>query len=166
MNPSGRRHTGPFFARTPWSCVAEWPYYSVNVVVEGFGSIHGNYVEPGEPIDTVGAPEDLQAGAERVIAASRQAGLINTLYSGPAMAASLPLSPIRAVTKAKGGKLYIERTMLRERIAATKGFQGITGEPSCDPVGVCGRSRMTIALHTDSSVTVLAQVPVVCHAAL
>ena len=83
MNPSGRRHTGPFFARTPWSCVAEWPYYSVNVVVEGFGSIHGSYVEPGEPIDTVGAPEDLQARAEQGIAASREVGLINTLHSGP-----------------------------------------------------------------------------------
>ena len=161
MNPSGRRHTGPFVARTPWPCVAEWPYYSVNVVVGGLAASTAATSNLAEPLDTVGAPEDLQAGAEQVIAASREAGLINTLYSGPAMPASSLLSPNRAVAEAQGGKLNIGRTMLRERTAATKGFQGITGEPSCDPFGVCGSCRMTIAHHTDTSISDPAKVPVV-----
>ena len=64
------------------------------------------------------------------------------------------------------------RMAFLQRQCGGRGFGSIhggyvePGEPSCGLVGVCGRSRMTIAHHIDSSVTVLAQVPVVCHAAL
>ena len=75
----------------------------------------------------------------------------------------LLLSAIKAVAVAEGGKLYIDRAMLREELGTTTGFQGIAGELSCDEFGDCGSGRMTISYHTDSRITDPAQVPVVYH---
>ena len=75
----------------------------------------------------------------------------------------LLLSAIKSVAEAEGGKLYIDRAMLREELWATTGFQGIMGELSCDEFGDCGTGHVTIYYHTDSGITDPAQLPVVYH---
>ena len=75
----------------------------------------------------------------------------------------LLLSAIKSVAEAEGGKLYIDRAMLREELWATTGFQGIMGELSCDEFGDCGNGHVSIYYHTDSGITDPAQLPVVYH---
>ena len=76
-------------------------------------------------------------------------------------ATTLLLTAIKSVAVEEGGKLYIDRTTLREEIGATVGFQGIIGAISCDDFGDCGTGRVNIYHHTDSSVTDPAQLPAV-----
>ena len=62
-----------------------------------------------------------------------------------------------------GGTLYVDRAELREELAATAGFRGITGTLSCDAFGDCGTGHVNIYLHADSAVTDPAQLPEVYH---
>ena len=75
----------------------------------------------------------------------------------------LLLSAIKSIAESEGGKLYIDRAMLREELGATTGFQGIMGELSCDDFGDCGTGRVSIYHHTDLGITDPAQLPVVYH---
>ncbi len=76
---------------------------------------------------------------------------------------TLLLRAIRSVAVVDGGKLYVDRAVLRKEIGATSGFQGITGILSCDEYGDCGTGRVNIYHHEDSSVTDPAQLPAVYH---
>ncbi len=78
-------------------------------------------------------------------------------------ATSLLLSAINSVAVEEGGKLYVDRAVLREEIGATSGFQGIIGVLSCDDFGDCGTGHANIYHHTDSAITDPAQLPVVYH---
>ena len=75
----------------------------------------------------------------------------------------LLLSAIKSIAESEGGKLYIDRAMLREELGATTAFQGIMGELSCDDFGDCGTGHVSIYHHTDSGITDPAQLPVVYH---
>ena len=72
--------------------VAEWSRYSIELAVRDFGSIHGREVELGEPIDGMCSEEGGRASAEQIIADSQVVGVIGTLCSGSAVAASPLLS--------------------------------------------------------------------------
>ncbi len=76
-------------------------------------------------------------------------------------ATTVLLSAIQSVAVEEGGKLYLDRAVLREEVGATVGFHGIIGAISCDDFGDCGTGRINIYHHVDSSITNPAQVPVV-----
>ena len=78
-------------------------------------------------------------------------------------ATTLLLSAINSVAVQDGGTLYVDRAALREELASTAGFRGITGILSCDEFGDCGTGHVNIYLHTDSAVTDPAQLPEVYH---
>ena len=76
-------------------------------------------------------------------------------------AATMLLLAIEKVAVEDGDTLYIDRAKLREALAGVAGFRGIIGVISCDEFGDCGTGRVHIAHHTDSSVTDIAELPVV-----
>ncbi len=76
-------------------------------------------------------------------------------------ATTLLLRAIETVAVADGDILSIDRAKLRAALTATAGFQGIIGAISCDEFGDCGTGRIHITHHTDSSITDVAQLPVV-----
>ena len=76
-------------------------------------------------------------------------------------ATTLLLRAIETVAVADGESLSIDRAALRAALTGTAGFQGIIGTISCDRFGDCGTGSVQIAHHTDSSITDVAQLPVV-----
>ncbi len=72
--------------------------------------------------------------------------------------ATMLLRAIEEVAVEDGDTLYIDRAKLRE---ALTGFRGVIGVISCDEFGDCGTGRVQIVHHTDSSVTDIAELPVV-----
>ena len=68
-------------------------------------------------------------------------------------ATTLLLDAIRAVAEIHGRQLYIDRAKLRERIAATEGFQGLIGAISCVAFGDCGNGNTNVYHHTDTAIT-------------
>ncbi len=76
-------------------------------------------------------------------------------------AATLLLKAIESTAVEEGGVLHMDRAALREEIGAAAGFQGIIGKLSCDEFGDCGTGRVNIYFHADSSITDVAQLPVV-----
>ena len=76
-------------------------------------------------------------------------------------ATTVLLSAVKSVAVEQGGKLYIDRAALRAEIATTSGFQGLIGPLSCDDFGDCGTGRVNIYHHPDTSITDIAQLPVV-----
>ena len=76
-------------------------------------------------------------------------------------AATMLLRAIEEVAVEDGDTLYIDRAKLREVLAGVTGFRGIIGAISCDDFGDCSTGRVQIAHHTDSSVTDVAELPVV-----
>ena len=75
-------------------------------------------------------------------------------------ATTILLSAIESVAVEDGDRLHIDRAALREQVGATA-MSGIVGSVSCDAFGDCGTGRMNIYHHTDTSVTDVAQLPVV-----
>ena len=61
----------------------------------------------------------------------------------------------------RGKTLHVDRAALREALSAVSGFEGITGVLSCDEFGDCGSGHVDVVHHTDSSVTDVAELPVV-----
>jgi len=51
---------------------------------------------------------------------------------------------IQKVAVQDGDKLYIPRTALRDTIAATKDFKGLTGNITCDPNGDCADPKIAV----------------------
>ena len=76
-------------------------------------------------------------------------------------AATMLLREIDDVAIADEDTIFIDRTMLREALTATSDFSGIIGAISCDEFGDCGTRHTQISQHTDSSVTEVANLPVV-----
>ncbi len=73
-------------------------------------------------------------------------------------ATTMLLRAIEEVAVADGDSLYIDRSKLRE---ALSDFKGIIGVITCDEFGDCGTGRVQISHHTDSSMTDIAELPVV-----
>jgi branched-chain amino acid transport system substrate-binding protein len=71
------------------------------------------------------------------------------------------LQAIEKVAVGNGDTLYIDRAKLREALTGLSGFRGIIGVISCDEFGDCGVGSVAISHHTDSSVTDVADLPVV-----
>ena len=76
-------------------------------------------------------------------------------------AATMLLRAIDDVAVGNGDTLYIDRAKLREALTGLSGFRGIIGVISCDEFGDCGVGSVAISHHTDSSVTDVADLPVV-----
>ncbi len=76
-------------------------------------------------------------------------------------AATMLLRAIEEVAIADGDSLHIDRAKLREALSGTTGFRGVIGVISCDEFGDCGVGSIQISHHTDSSVTNIADLPVV-----
>ena len=76
-------------------------------------------------------------------------------------ATTILLRAIEEVAVDKGDSLYIDRAKLREALTGTDGFNGVIGTISCDEFGDCGTGRVYIYHHTDSAVTVVADLAVV-----
>ena len=72
--------------------VSDWARYSAELAVRDFGPIHGHEVELGERIDGMCSADGGRASAEQVIANPQVLGVIGTLCSGSAVAASPLLS--------------------------------------------------------------------------
>ncbi len=64
-------------------------------------------------------------------------------------ATTLLLAAIDSVAVADGDDLVIDRTELREALAATRQFGGIIGSLSCDEFGDCGTGAVQIAHNPD-----------------
>ncbi|MFO3796847.1 MAG: branched-chain amino acid ABC transporter substrate-binding protein, partial [Anaerolineales bacterium] len=66
-------------------------------------------------------------------------------YNAPAYdAAMILLSAIEKVAVEQNGTLYIPRQALREAIATTKDFKGLSGVLTCSPYGDCGSPSVQI----------------------
>ena len=76
-------------------------------------------------------------------------------------AATMLLRAIEEVAVEDGDTLHIDRAKLRKALTGLTGFSGVIGVISCDEFGDCGTGRVHIAHHTDSSVTDIAELPVV-----
>ena len=76
-------------------------------------------------------------------------------------ATTILLQAIGEVAVDYGDTLVIDRAKLREALTNIAGFSGIIGNISCDEFGDCGTGRLHISHHTDSSVTDVAELPVV-----
>ena len=76
-------------------------------------------------------------------------------------ATTILLRAIEEVAVVDGDTLVIDREELRQALTATAGFEGIIGTISCGEFGDCGTGRVNIYHHTDASVTVVSEVPVV-----
>ena len=76
-------------------------------------------------------------------------------------AATILLRAIEEVAVGDGDTLYIDRAKLREALTGVTGFRGVIGVISCDEFGDCGVGSVQISHHTDSSVTDVADLPVV-----
>ena len=76
-------------------------------------------------------------------------------------AATMLLRAIEEVSVSDGDTLYIDRAKLREALTGLAGFEGVIGVISCDEFGDCGTGHMHMAHHTDSSVTDIADLPIV-----
>ena len=76
-------------------------------------------------------------------------------------AATMLFRAIEEVAVEDGDMLYIDRAKLREKLTGGTGFRGVIGVISCDEFGDCGTGRVHIMHHTDSSVTDIAELPVV-----
>ena len=76
-------------------------------------------------------------------------------------ATTMLLRAINKVAVEDVDALYIDRARLREALTGVAGFRGVIGLISCDEFGDCGTGRVHIAHHTDSSVTDIAELPVV-----
>ena len=72
--------------------VSDWARYSAELAIRDFGTIHGHEVELGEPIDGMCSADGGSAGAGQIIANPQVIGVIGTLCSGSAVAASPLLS--------------------------------------------------------------------------
>ncbi|MDE2998775.1 MAG: branched-chain amino acid ABC transporter substrate-binding protein [Gemmatimonadota bacterium] len=68
--------------------VSDWARYSAELAIRDYGPIHGHEVELGEPIDGMCSQDGGIASAERIIANPQVIGVIGTLCSGSAVAAS------------------------------------------------------------------------------
>ena len=103
-----------------------------------------------------------KSGGEVLAALETRYGTPETPYWAHAYdATALLLSAIDAVAVNRGGKLYVDRALLRQELAATNEFQGLLGELSCDDFGDCGTGYVDIFHHTDSTVADPARLPVV-----
>ena len=80
-------------------------------------------------------------------------------------ATTILLRAIEEVAVEYGDTLVIDRAKLREALTNIAGFSGIIGNISCDEFGDCGTGRLHISHHTDSSVTDVAELPVVYRSA-
>ena len=78
--------------------ISDWARYSTELAIRDFGTIHGYEVELGESIDGMCSAEGGRASAEQVIADPQVLGIIGTLCSGSAVAASPLLSAAGLVT--------------------------------------------------------------------
>ncbi len=76
-------------------------------------------------------------------------------------ATTILLRAIEETAVAEGDTLHIDRAMLRENLSGTSGFGGIIGSITCDDFGDCGTGRIVVYHHTDSSITEVADLPVV-----
>ena len=76
-------------------------------------------------------------------------------------ATTVLLRAIEDTAVADGDSLFIDRAKLREELTRVAGFNGIIGKISCDEFGDCGTGRIQISHHTDSSITDIAELPVV-----
>ncbi len=81
-------HIRSILAHVVVPSVATWARYNIELAIRDFGSIHGHEVELGEPIDGMCSPEGGRTSAEQVIADPQILGVIGTLCSGSAVAAS------------------------------------------------------------------------------
>ena len=91
-------------------------------------------------------------------------------YGEPPSSAYLPhaydattmlLRAIEEVAVNEGDTLYIDRARLRETLTGLTGFSGIIGLISCGEFGDCGTGDVQISHHRDSSITDIADLPVV-----
>ncbi len=80
-------------------------------------------------------------------------------------ATTLLLSAIKQVAILDGETLSIDRAVLRDALASTKGFQGLIGTLTCDYFGDCGTGRSVIHLHEDSSIADPLPLPIVYEGA-
>ncbi|MDE0207538.1 MAG: ABC transporter substrate-binding protein, partial [Candidatus Tectomicrobia bacterium] len=72
--------------------LTEWIRHGINQAIDDFGAIHGRDVHLGATIDTMCSAPGGRSGAEAVVADSQVVGVIGTLCSGAAVAASPVLS--------------------------------------------------------------------------
>ncbi len=63
----------------------------------------------------------------------------------------LLLTAIEDVAVESGGKTFIDRQALRDRLSETSNFDGIIGTINCDEFGDCGSQRISIILHEDAT---------------
>ena len=76
-------------------------------------------------------------------------------------ATTIILQAIEEVAVVHGDTLSIDRARLREALANTSEFNGITGSISCDRFRDCGAGRIHISHYTDPTVKDIAELPVV-----
>ena len=80
------------FAHVVVPSVSDWSRYSAELAIRDYGPIHGHEVELGEPIDGMCSADGGSASARQIIANPQVIGVIGTLCSGSAVAASPLLS--------------------------------------------------------------------------
>ena len=72
--------------------------------------------------------------------------------------ADFEAGPLGAVEAAPGEAIQIRSMQV---LTGLSSFEGVIGTITCDEFGDCGVGRVEIAHHTDSSVTDVAELPVV-----
>lgn len=79
--------------------------------------------------------------------------VLNVFHAHAYDAAGLILSAIEKVAVDVNGTLYIGRQALRDAIAATKDYKGLTGNLTCSPDGDCADPKIAVYQVTNSDPT-------------
>jgi branched-chain amino acid transport system substrate-binding protein len=74
---------------------------------------------------------------------------LSTYHAHAYDAASIIAGAVKQVAIQDGDTLYIPRQALRDVIAATKDFKGLTGNLTCDPYGDCADPKIAVYEVTD-----------------
>ena len=124
----------------------------------------GLYITGPDPGDGENVNRETGRSAAEVRAA------IETALGGPSTSAywahgydatTLLLSVIEKVAVVDGGMLSVDRAALRDTLAGTAGFEGLTGRLICDRFGDCGTGRSAVRLHEDPGAANPLPLPVV-----
>jgi branched-chain amino acid transport system substrate-binding protein len=123
--------------------------YSSNLFELAGDNAEGLYVSSPVPADS---EEKLAFGALYLEAYGVEAGSLSSYTWNAWDAANAMMAAIQSVAVVgDDGTVYIPRAALVAAVRATSGFQGLTGEITCDEVGECAKGGFTLFIVTDGA---------------
>jgi branched-chain amino acid transport system substrate-binding protein len=123
--------------------------YSSNLFELAGDNAEGLYVSSPVPADS---DAKLAFDAAYLEAYGVEAGSLSSYTWNAYDAANVVMEAIKSVaTVGADGTVYIPRAALVEAMRATSGYQGLTGEITCDEVGECAKGGFTLFIAQDGA---------------